>query len=163
MSNDALDRIRQKKRPAVPSRNATTESSISQNSSATNNQDTDTASSQVSEDSINQSTEISNTQSNKASRSLDTKTSRHQESKILKTKASTLRLEQSIATDLTTLCKQQGISREVLIEAMFLYCQNHPDVLELVLEQAKARHLQRQEISNRKRADTMMKRFGDDT
>jgi hypothetical protein len=139
MSSDALNRIRQKKRPAVPPRNETAESSSSQDTPITSNQDTNTT------------------------RSLDTKTSRYQESKALKTKASTLRLEQSIATELTLLCKQQGISREVLVEAMFLYCENHPGVLESVLEQAQARHLQRQEISNRKRAETMMKRFSDET
>jgi len=154
MSSDALNRIRQKKRPSVPSRNETVESPLSQEPQITRNQDPNLAS--------NQGTETSDTQSYNIATSQDTKTSRYQELKKLKTKASTLRLEQSIATELTLLCKQEGISREVLVEAMFLYCQDSPGVLESVLEQAQARHLQRQEISNRKRAETMMKRFGEE-
>ncbi|NBD31388.1 MAG: CopG family transcriptional regulator [Cyanobacteria bacterium] len=93
--------------------------------------------------------------------SQDTKTSRYQD--ILKTKPSTLRLEETIATELTLLCKREGISREVLVEAMFLYCQENPSALESVLEDARTRNEKRQEISNRKRAQTMMKRFGEDT
>lgn len=81
----------------------------------------------------------------------------------MKTKASTLRLEETIATELTFLCKREGISREVLVEAMFLYCQENPSALESVLEEARTRNEKRQEISNRKRAQTMMKRFGEDT
>lgn len=155
MSSDALNRIRQKKRPSVPPRNETVESSLSQEPQVTSNQD--------SENSTTQDTNVSISQDDKTTESQDTKTSRYQDAKILKTKASTLRLEQSIATELTLLCKQEGISREVFVEAMFLYCQNHPEILESVLEQAQARHYQRQEISNRKRAETMIKRFSNDS
>ncbi|MFW6316560.1 MAG: hypothetical protein ACOC1Z_05630, partial [Cyanobacteriota bacterium] len=31
----------------------------------------------------------------------------------------------------------QQLSRKVLVEAMFFYCQNHPSVLEAVLEEAR--------------------------
>lgn len=142
-NNDALNRIRQKKRPAVPPREDATESLTYQETNTTNNQGTNT--------SINKDYEITSNQ--------DTKMSRYQD---LKTKASTLRLEETIATDLTLLCKREGVSREVLVEAMFIYCQNHPSVLEVALEEAHRRNHQRQEISNRKRAQTMMKRFGEE-
>jgi len=136
MNKDALDRIRKKKRPAVPPREDEMKSySTQEQVKVSQNQDTEIPS------------------------NLNTETSRYQD---LKTKASTLRLEETIATELTQLCKEKGISREVVVEAMFLYCQNYPSVLEAVLKEAHCRHEQRQEISNRKRAQTMMKRFGED-
>ncbi|MFP4134366.1 MAG: hypothetical protein ACLFTJ_09445 [Halothece sp.] len=143
--NDALDRVRQKKRPTVPSRESEMKSDSTQEQNKT---------------SSNQDSEVSSNQDTETNRSLDTKISRYQD---LKTKASTLRLEEKIATELTQLCKEEGISREVVVEAMFLYCQNHPSVLEAVLEEARTRNEERQEISNRKRAQTMMKRFGEET
>lgn len=134
MSNDSLDRIRNKKRPKVSSREDFIASVVHDNYHSFH-QDTET--------NLNQ----------------DTETSRYQD---LKTKASTIRLEETIATELAQLCREENISREVLIEAIFLYCQNHPSVLEAVLEKARTRNEHRQEISNRKRAQTMMKRFGEE-
>ena len=144
MNKDALDRIRNKKRPAVPPREDEMKSYSTQEQVKV---------------SQNQDTEIPSNLNAETNSNLDTETSRYQE---LKTKASTLRLEETIATELTRVGKEEGISREVVVEAMFLYCQNHPSVLEAVLEEAHRRHEQRQEISNRKRAQTMMKRFGED-
>ena len=144
--NDALDRIRQKKRPTVPSREDEMKS--------------DSAAQEQNKTAPNQDSEVSSNQNTETNLGLDIKIPRYLD---LKTKASTLRLEEKIATELTQLCKEEGISREVMVEAMFLYCQDHPSVLEAVLEEARIRNEQRQEISNRKRARTMMKRFGEGT
>jgi hypothetical protein len=62
----------------------------------------------------------------------------------LKTKQSTLRLEQG----------------EVLIEALFEFGETHPDLLAVVLAQAKAKNSQRQQMANQRRAQSMMQRFG---
>jgi hypothetical protein len=57
-------------------------------------------------------------------------------------------------------CRDNGISREVLIEAMFEYCEADPTVLETILLKAKEKNEQRQQVANQKRAKSMMQRFG---
>ena len=78
----------------------------------------------------------------------------------LKTKQSTLRLEQGVGDRLQDLCREQGICREVLIEALFEFSEAHPDLLSVVLTAAKVKHSQRQHIANQRRAQSMMQRFG---
>jgi hypothetical protein len=78
----------------------------------------------------------------------------------LKTKQSTLRLEQGVGDRLQDLCREQGICREVLIEALFEFGETHPDLLAVVLAQAKAKNSQRQQMANQRRAQSMMQRFG---
>jgi len=78
----------------------------------------------------------------------------------LKTKQSTLRLEQGVGDRLQDLCRDQGICREVLIEALFEFGETHPDILTIVLAAAKAKNGQRQQMANQRRAQSMMQRFG---
>lgn len=160
MSNDSLERLRNRNRASVPPRTESLETSSDQKSELSSNQNPHiTNQEQDSSVSSISDVEPSNIQAIEANASQDTKISRYQE---LKTKASTLRLEESIASELTLFCKREGISREVLVEAMFLYCQKDPSVWESVLKEAHARHEQRQYISNRKRAQSMMERFAED-
>lgn len=78
----------------------------------------------------------------------------------LQTKQSTLRLEQGISDRLQELCRSQGICREVLIEALFEQAIDAPAVLSSVLVQAQIKQEQRQQIANQRRARSMMERFG---
>lgn len=78
----------------------------------------------------------------------------------LQTKQSTLRLEQGVSDRLQTLTRREGLCREVLIEAMFEYCEAHPEVMQAVLEKSKAKNEFRQQVANMKRAQSMMQRFG---
>lgn len=78
----------------------------------------------------------------------------------LKTKQSTLRLESKLSDRLQALCREQGICREVLIEAMFEYCEGNQKILSKVLAQAKEKNEYRQEIANRRRAKSMMEKYG---
>lgn len=136
MGDDALERLKKRSRPTVPSRDASL-----------------------------------------ISASTDTSTSRTQESQIpalqapqtaapieavqpLKTKQSTMRLEQGVSDRLQDICRDNGISREVLIEAMFEHCEAEPAVLKGVLAEAKRKNEHRQQIANQRRAQSMMKRFG---
>ena len=139
--NDALERLKKRNRPTVPNRDASL--------------------TPIPQTSLSQ--DISN------SRSLDLKISEVQEAQVsqfvepeqpLKTKQTTLRLEQEISDRLQDLCRKTGICREVLIEAMFDYSEANPDVLQKVLSDARNRNEQRQRIANLKRAKSMMERFG---
>ncbi|HEY9628856.1 MAG TPA: hypothetical protein V6C84_16265 [Coleofasciculaceae cyanobacterium] len=79
---------------------------------------------------------------------------------VLQTKQTTMRLEQGLIDRLQDLCRDNSISREVLIEAMFEYCEAHSEALAAVLLEAKEKNEQRQQVANLKRAKSMMQRFG---
>lgn len=78
----------------------------------------------------------------------------------LQTKQSTLRLEIGVSDRLQNLCRENAICREVLIEAMFEYCEESSEVLQTVLTKAKGKNEHRQQLANQKRAKSMMQRFG---
>lgn len=93
------------------------------------------------------------------SRHTDIQTSKLLEDSLL-TKRSTFRLESNLIERLHTFCRRQGLSREVLIEAMYEYMEAHPEAMDQVVIQAKAKNDYRQQIANRKRAESMMSKFG---
>ena len=107
------------------------------------------------------------------SASPDTSISRNQESAIpeftenqpnvsfqpLQTKQSTLRLEQGVSSRLQEVCRENGICREVLIEAMFEYCEANPEFLSAVLSEAITKNDYRQQVANMRRAKSMMQKF----
>jgi hypothetical protein len=144
-ANDALERIKKKNHPVVESRDA-----------SLNSTSPDTSMSGILQNQISTNLE-SDMSGNK-----DTQENSKAEiaKQDLETKQSTLRLEAKVSDHLQTLCREQGICREVLIEAMFEYCQTHPKVLSAVLTKAKDKNDYRQEIANRRRAKSMMEKFG---
>lgn len=157
MSNDALERLKQRQRPTVPTRDASLVSEGADTSI-----------------SINVDTSIPKTLETHQSHSLqaakDTSTSRYLEVKKpqdlleqIQTKQSTLRLEAQLSDRLSTVCRENGISREVLLEALFQYYESEPEAWKTVLGEAKRRGEQRQQFANFKRAQSMMQRFGDQT
>lgn len=174
-SNDALERLKKRSRPTVPSRDASllpstavpttpditspssVDTSISryQGNSASASPDMLEPQYQDAKNLVNQTPAagISLSQEAQASNTLDTIQS-------LETKQSTLRLEKGVSDRLQSLCRQQDICREVLIEAMFEYCEAHPDALTAVLSEAGIKDDRRQKIANLKRAQSMMQRFG---
>ncbi|NET34937.1 MAG: hypothetical protein F6K19_23415 [Cyanothece sp. SIO1E1] len=93
------------------------------------------------------------------SRHIDIETSTHLDQE-LQTKRSTFRLEADLIDRLHAFCRRQGISREVLIEAMFEYMETHPEAMGQALTKAGEKHEHRQQLANRKRAEAMMQRFG---
>jgi hypothetical protein len=104
---------------------------------------------------------------NRQSTSPDTSTPRYPDTKKLEaitqpltTKQSTLRLEANLSDRLQSLCREHNLCREVLLEAMFEHCEANQDVLKQVLVSAQEKNEHRQQIANLKRAQSMMKRFG---
>lgn len=76
------------------------------------------------------------------------------------TKRSTFRLEAKLIERLHGFCRRHGLSREVLIESMYEYMEDHPEAMEQVVAQAQAKNEYRQQVANRKRAESMISRFG---
>lgn len=122
MNDDALERLKKRQRPSVPTRDASLTSS-----------------------------------------SPDISTSRYQESNTqeaeIKTKQSTIRLEAQLSNRLSEVCKSNGISREVLIEALFEHYESNPDAGDAIITLAKTKNDHRMKNANRKRAKSMMQKF----
>lgn len=139
--SDALERLKQRQRPTVPSRNTSLES---------------------------QSLDISIPESldNSMSRNLDTpipesldKGMSKSQPKSLATKQTTIRLETKLLERVTKVCAKENLSREVLFEALFEHYEQDSGAWESILSQAKEKAGHRLAIANRKRAKTMMQRF----
>lgn len=157
MNNDALERLKQRQRPTVPMRDDSLAPQSPDSSVSTN---ADTLTSRYLEN-----------EKPKSSPSIEnTSTSAHLEVKQaqtsvepIKTKQSTLRLEAQLSDRLSIVCRENGISREVLLEALFQYYESEPEGWKTILAEAKRRGEQRQQLANFKRAQSMMQRFGEQT
>ena len=163
--NDALERLRQRKRPTVPNRDTSLTSTSS-----------DISTSRQQEHEISNFPDLSQTNDQLvgvqpshglASDSRDTQESRHLDSEIsrqevtaLETKQTTLRLEADLSSRLQSMCRDREICREVLVEAMFEFCESNPDILEQIMPVAQQKNEHRQQLANLRRAQSMMKRFG---
>lgn len=139
--SDALERLKKRNRPTVPNRDASL--------------------TPMAQPTIVPDIATSRYLDLNDSEALESQTSQSPEPEPpLKTKQTTLRLEQEISDRLQKLCRQNGICREVLIEAMFEYSEANSDVLQQILSEASKKNEQRQQIANLKRAQSMMERFG---
>lgn len=142
MSNDALERIKQRQRPSVPARDLSlipesVDILISNNLENENN--------------ISLSSLIP---SNTEERKLEAKTS-------IQTKQTTMRLEVKLSERLSSICRANDLSREVFLEALFEHYEVDPDARDKILVEAKIKGQQRQNLANLKRAQSMMQRFGE--
>jgi predicted transcriptional regulator len=131
--SDALERLKQRQRPTVPSRNASLES-------------------ESLDISISETLDIS------VPESIDKGISKSQ-SKSLATKQTTIRLESKLLERVTKVCAKENLSREVLFEALFEHYEQDSEAWESIISQAKEKADHRLAIANRKRAKTMMQRF----
>ncbi len=179
--SDALDRLKQRQRPKVAPRDASL-ASRPQDIEVSRHQDiqmsghtedegmeVEGAVTGLSELVESRHTDIQMPEAPKAgiamgaSRYTDSQASRHIEiENEPPTKRSTFRLEADLIERLHTFCRHQGLSREVLIEAMYEYMEANPEALAQVVENASQKHDNRQQLANRKRAEAMMSKFGRD-
>lgn len=136
--SDALERLKNRNRPTVPNRDA----SLAPTSSSV-----DTSTSRNLESAVSTSLEFETAPVPEPVRSLQTK-------------QSTLRLEVEVSDRLQEICRTHGLCREVLIEAMFEYCEQQPEAMQAVLAVASSKNEQRQQVANQRRAQSMMQRFG---
>lgn len=143
--SDALSRLKNRQRPKVTPRS----NQVAQKSPDIQNQ---------------RHTESGAESLDNSTSSTDTLASRHIETetplKDLEVKRSTFRLEVGLINRLHQHCKENGISREVLIESMFEYIEANPGAMAQVMEKAEEKNDYRQQLANRKRAQAMMDKFG---
>jgi hypothetical protein len=139
--SDALERLKQRQRPTVPSRNTSLES-----------ENLDISIPENLDNSISRNLDTS------IPKSLDKGVSKSQP-KSLATKQTTIRLETKLLERVTKVCAKENLSREVLFEALFEHYEQDSEAWESILSQAKEKAGHRLVIANRKRAKTMMQRF----
>jgi hypothetical protein len=165
MNQDALERLRNKAKPTVENRDSSTIPALSNNQETTQAHESLTISRYTdSSNSSNQDFQISTLidaeQSKPNPTAIADSNPLIKSSMDLKTKQSTVRLEQQLSQRLSELCLQQQVSREVFLEALFLYYENHKSIQSKVLQEARKRDQQRQTIANYRRAKSMIERFG---
>lgn len=155
---DALDRLKKRNRPKVAPRDASLTSGL---------QDIQTSRHTESETSSDEAVPTTTPEQTTAPASPDILESRHTDIETpkspddeLQTKRSTFRMETNLIDRLHAFCRRQGLSREVLIEAMFEYMEAHPEAMGQVVADAGVKHDHRQQLANRKRAEAMMQKFG---
>lgn len=142
MSNDALERIKQRQRPSVPTRDL---SMISESVDISISSDLDT------ENNISLNSVLPSSTKERKSGAI---TSIH-------TKQTTIRLEIKVSERLSSICRANDLSREVFLEALFEHYEIDPDAWKKILGEAKTKGEQRQNLANLKRAQSMMQRFGE--
>lgn len=146
MSQDALERLRNKAKLTVTNRELPTSTSNEINTQL----NTDVL------DSSNQDVEIS-----KLSRSATAESTESDlPSAKLETKQSTIRLEKGLSQRLTSYCQQEEISREVFLEALFVQFEKNQALQSKVLKEARQRDDKRRKIANYRRAKSMIEKFG---
>jgi hypothetical protein len=139
--SDALERLKQRQRPTVPSRDTSLES---QGLDISIPESLDNSMPRILDAPIPES--------------LDKGVSKSQP-KNLATKQTTIRLETKLLERVTKVCAKENLSREVLFEALFEHYEQDSEGWESILSQAKEKAGHRLAIANRKRAKTMMQRF----
>lgn len=149
--SDALERLKKQNRPVVQSRDASLNST---------SPDTSISSNLNNQISANPDIEVSNSAGVQIPENETTQKAQRATRRELETKQSTLRLEAKLSKRVQTLCQKQGICREVLIEAMFEYCEENSEAMIAILTKAKEKNEFRQQIANRRRAKSMIDRFG---
>ena len=192
MNQDALERLRNRAKPTVQSRDLSTIPSVSNNEESSHKREasvildeaaTNSEASLADDrhgamdtlDSSNQDGEISTTipdairtshggepSSLPVPSSVPALNEVSSSSMDIKTKQSTIRLEQKLSQKLSQKCQSEEISREVFLEALFVYFENHKSIQSKVLAEARKRDRQRQKIANYRRAKSMIERFGNE-
>jgi hypothetical protein len=71
----------------------------------------------------------------------------------------TIRLEQQVDEELERLCTREKITRETFLEAVYLVCNDKPEILQEVLEIARQRYRQRKTAGEKRKFQTMGKKM----
>jgi hypothetical protein len=166
MSNDALERLKKKKRPSVPQRDSSLQSNsldISIPSNVDNNVSREQETFQQDKSQSVSNQERSEKQNEKT---LEQKISRYKDIQnslnqieSLQTKQTTLRLEVEIGNRLSKICQENKIGREVLLEALLEYYEQDDEAWGKILTEAKKKADLRMQFANLKRTRSMIEKL----
>lgn len=156
MTNDALERLRNKAKPKVESRDLTVSNfniAPQDSKTAVTTTDDSLAASSNRDVEISQSVDISTSRLSNQNEQSNAQTD-------FATKQTTIRLEKQILHKISQVCQESEISREVLLEALFVNFENNKSVRSKIIKEAQKRDERRKEIANQRRAKSMIQRYG---
>lgn len=167
MSDSAIERLKQRQRKKVPARKSfltqQDNSELSKNSHLSNeinSNDAMTKSSQTSNQSDSNSVTTFTSQSVKQLESNDLITEERQTLDLeIEPIRRTIRLDPSIDEFMATLCKENKVTRETLIEATISICSKNQKTLNKAIVEAKDRYKYRKRIGELKKLQTMNQKF----
>jgi hypothetical protein len=195
MNQDALERLRNRVKPTVESRDLSSIPSVNNHQDLDNDEASLTKSKQASQfhSGVSSTFDAQNNIANSSNQDIEISTSKNRgrvknasltdrrrstldleklssssksvgdefdlSSMDIETKQSTVRLEKKLSQRLTQQCQSEEISREVFLEALFVYFENHKSMQSKVLQEARKRDGQRQKLANYRRAKSMIERF----
>jgi hypothetical protein len=73
----------------------------------------------------------------------------------------TIRLEEEIDEALASICRAERITRDTFLEAAYLICSEQPELMELIITEARSRRKQRQQSGEKRKYETMKRKFTD--
>jgi hypothetical protein len=73
----------------------------------------------------------------------------------------TIRLEEEIDEALASVCRAERITRDTFLEAAYSICSQQPELMELIVTEARSRRKQRQESGEKRKYETMKRKFTD--
>lgn len=72
----------------------------------------------------------------------------------------TIRIEEELDYELDRLCRKEKITREVFLEAAYQVCENHPEILAEVIENARERYQRRKSVGELRKLKTLSQKHG---
>lgn len=73
----------------------------------------------------------------------------------------TIRLEEEIDEALSRVCRNERITRDTFLEAAYLICSQNAELMQSVVAEARSRRKHRQESGERRKYETMKRKFSD--
>ena len=152
MTDDALERLRNKVKPKVDNRDLST---VSAAPAATSNNEIELREDKSVDIAISTLPDIAISTS-----LLSGEDRSNTGSTALATKQTTIRLEKQILQRISKICQESEISREVLLEACFIYFEENKSARSKIIKEARRRDERRKDIANQRRAKSMIEKYG---
>ena len=164
MTENAIERLKNRQRKKVSPRNASLNVNIetetitesSQTTNTSNNNDVITKNSQKAKESDINGLEIKSSQTINQLNSNDVIT---KNSQIVEPVRRTVRLDPQVDEYMDVLCKENRVTRETLIEAAILICSKNQKTLNKVITDAKDRYKDRKHKGELKKLQTMSRKL----
>jgi hypothetical protein len=162
MSDSAIERLKNRERKKVLTRNASL-NQTSQSFNESNNNDLLTKTSQSVNESNNNDLLTETSQSVNESNNNDLLTETSQSILSIDTEPirRTIRLDPTVDAYMDTLCKKNKITKETLFEAAIIVCSNNQKILNKAIADAQKRYSNRKRIGEMKKLETMNRKFQD--
>ena len=162
MTENAIERLKDRQRKKVNPRNASlniVNDSLTESSQTTNQLDNNDLLTEISQTSNQLNSNDSLTEVSQTSNQSDYNDSLTGISQTIEPIRRTVRLDPKVDEYMDTLCKENRVTRETLIEAAILICSKNQKTLSKVITDAKDRYKDRKHQGELKKLQTMSRKL----